>query len=356
MILNLKKMTSATVLGVVIATPSFAGEVVIHGFVRTGYDVTNSAAKYAGVDDNHGDWGSTQAGINFSTVLDAKWSIAAQIHGGVADNELRYDWAIANFQATEEARIIFGRQKYPLGLVTENVDVGVTFPWARPPQELYHLEISSESPNFFVEGFDGISVVYASGDDWEFTAQPFTGQSGYSTTSTDYVRQMNGIKLAAENEMVSLQVGYAASRVTTATVGAVAALSENAKTTINFGAKVEINNFTLMLEAADTQVTNSDEFDTKGAYISVDYLVGRYQPYVYIAQAEGHKATGAAKGKLDQQSVAVGLAYHYKPSIVFKAQWLNVKPDDPAADGLLAALPNGETSVDILSFTVDAVF
>ncbi|VAX00040.1 hypothetical protein MNBD_GAMMA22-1101 [hydrothermal vent metagenome] len=39
---NLTKITGVTLLGAAIATPSFAADVAINGFVRTGYDVTKS--------------------------------------------------------------------------------------------------------------------------------------------------------------------------------------------------------------------------------------------------------------------------------------------------------------------------
>jgi len=348
----LRIMTSVTLLGVTaIATPSYAAEVEFHGFVRTAYDVSNSTAKYAEVDDNRGDWGGTQAGLAFLTTLDDKWSIAGQYHASAASGSLVLDWALANFQFIETTKLVFGRQKYPLGLITENVDVGVTYPWARPPQELYHLEISADSPNIFFESFDGASVVYATGDDWEFTVQPFVGQLGYSAESTNYLRQMNGLKLSTESDILELQVGYVVSTITVEN-----SVQEAAKSTVNFGVKLEIDDLLVMAEAADNKVRNNDHFNTKGAYLSVAYTFGMFQPYVYGAMAEGHKIGTNTEGNLDQTSVALGTAYHYSPSVVFKAQWLNIKPDDPSLNGLLGALPDGKTTVDLLTFSVDAVF
>ncbi len=340
-----------TLLGAVVTTPSYAGEVNLHGFVRSSFDITNSSSKYLDTDDNRGDFGSTQAGFNWSAVIDPQWTVAGQLHFNAAGNELRLDWAIASFQMNENARAILGRQKYPLGLVTQNVDIGVTYPWTRPPQEFYNLEIGSDSPNLAAEIFDGVSVEYTTGDDWEVVVQPFTGSTGYNTAASNYQRQMMGLKLGVSNDMVSLQAGISSSNLTIGT-----AVTEQSKTSVNIGAKVEMDNILVYAEYGDTQVKDSDLFDSKGGYLSFAYTMDKYQPVITIATLEGQKAAGASKGALDQDSIALGLAYHYNPSVIMKMQWKNIKPGDPTTDGMVKALPTGKTTVDVVSISVDAIF
>ncbi len=351
---NLKIMAGVTLLGAVVTTPCFAAEVNLHGFVRSAFDITNSTSKYLDSDDNRGDFGSTQAGFNWSAVIDPKWTIAGQLHFAAAGNELRLDWAIASYQMNDNARAILGRQKYPLGLVTQNVDIGVTYPWTRPPQEFYNLEIGADSPNLAAEIFDGVSVEYVTGDDWEIVVHPFTGSVGYNTGSSvngNYQRQMMGLKLGASNDMVSLQAGFSTSNLTIGT-----AVTEQSKTSVNIGAKVEMDNILVYAEYGDTQVKDSDLYDSKGGYLSFAYTMDKYQPVITIATLEGQKAANASKGALDQDSIALGLAYHYNPSVILKMQWKNIKPGDPTTAGMVAALPAGKTTVDIVSVSMDAIF
>jgi len=346
------KLTLCTVLaGIMVSSTAYAGEVNINGFIRSAYDVTNSSAKYLELIDNHGSFGGTQAGITYSSVVNEQWSIAGQLHFRADEGELNIDWGIATFSVADSSKIIFGRQKYPLGLLSENVDIGLTYPWTRPPQELYRLELGDETGNFFIEGFDGIAFNYTTGDDWEFTVHPFVGDFAYKEAATKFQRKMLGLKLEVANEIVTLQMGYGSSELTIN-----ADPVDESKITTNFGAKLELDELLAYFEYVSTKVSNSDTFDSNASYLSVAYSFGKFQPVLTAAMLEGQKATNASIGALDQTSIAAGMAYHHSPSTVFKAQWKNIKPDDPTTAGLIGALPAGDTSVDVLSFTMDTVF
>jgi len=345
------QILGAISLIIMLCSMSYAAEVNFHGFVRSSYDISSSTAKYLEHIDDKGSWGGSQVGLVFSTSINPQWSVAGQYHFIAREGEVSLDWGFATFQVNESNKIKFGRQKYPLGLVTENIDIGITYPWVRPPREFYNTELGDESANIALESFDGVSLVYSTGDEWEFTVQPFVGQFNYKEVASNNLREMLGLKVQANNDIVTLQAGVSDSKMTV-----VGGVTDQSKTTVNVGALVEMDDLLAYVEYADTSVDNSDEFDTNAAYASVAYNFGKFQPHITFAQLEGQKAAGAATGALDQTSSAIGVAYHYNPSTVFKAQWKNIKPDDPTTDGLIGALPAGETSADIYSFTMDVFF
>ncbi len=326
----------------VMAGQATAGDVALHGFVRSVLDVSNSSSPYLETIDNKGDFGDSFAGLNYATRLDEHWSVAGQLFSKVKEGEIELDWAFATFQATNDLVVRFGRQKYPLGLVTENIDIGVTYPWIRPPVEMYSLEMGDESPNHIVENFDGISLAYTTGDEWQFTVQPLIGQHGSSDTTQ---RKMLGLKLESRSDTTTLQAGFIRTDMNIPTE-----LSDQSRKSFNLGAKLEVANVLAMVEYVDTEVEDSTEFDAKSSYATLGYQAGNFLPSLTYATVEGQS------GALDQDSISLALAYTYNPSVIFKAQWQNIKPNDPESDGLIEELPMGDTSVDVFSFSMDLVF
>ncbi|MBL1275850.1 MAG: porin [Ectothiorhodospiraceae bacterium] len=330
---------------VAVSSQATAGDVALHGFIRSAYEISNSEAPYLESVDDRGGFADSAAGVVFAASLNAQWSVAGQFHFKAVEGELNMDWAFATLQLTETTSVRFGRQKYPLGLVSENIDIGITYPWARPPSEFYRLEMGDESPNLFVESFDGLSVVYSGGDDWEFSLQPFTGQIGYSEGADNYQRQMVGLKLEVTNDMITLQAGGLSSKLTIA-----GDLDNQTKVTYNLGAKLEIDDFLAYAEYADSTVDSNALFESNAGYLTLGYQFSTLLPSITFASVEGHG------GNLDQTSTALALSYHYNASTVFKTQWKRIEPDDPTTDGLIEALPAGDDNVDIVSFTMDLVF
>ena len=330
---------------VAVSSQATAGDVALHGFIRSAYEISNSEAPYLESIDDRGGFADSAAGLVFATSLNAQWSVAGQFHAKVGEGELNMDWAFATFQLAESTAVRFGRQKYPLGLVSENVDIGITYPWARPPSEFYRLEMGDESPNLVVESFDGLSVVYSGGDDWEYSAQPFVGQIGYSEGAANFQRQMVGLKLEAVSDIATLQAGFVSSKLTID-----GDLDNQTKTTYNLGAKLEVDNFLAYVEYADSTVDSDALFESNAGYFTLGYQFGRLLPSITFASLEGHG------GDLDQTSTTLALSYNYNASTVFKAQWKRIEPDDPTTGGLVEELPAGDDSVDIASFTMDLVF
>ena len=108
-------------------------------------------------------------GLQTSFQLSADADVTVQMIARAADNwELEAEWAFLRYHLTEDLSFRAGRLRLPLYLFSESLDVGFSYPWVRPPSEIYALPISN---------YEGIDLLYtkASGD-WVHQFQVFTGE------------------------------------------------------------------------------------------------------------------------------------------------------------------------------------
>jgi hypothetical protein len=87
----------------------------------------------------------TKFGLNFRNDFDKNWAFAGQlVASGARTGFAGYRWAgmfdwIYLSYLYGDVELKFGRQLFPSWLVSEYVDVGVTYPWYRPPRQLYTI-------------------------------------------------------------------------------------------------------------------------------------------------------------------------------------------------------------------------
>lgn len=121
----------------------------------------------------------TKLGLNFSSTITNHWFAAAQLLAKkwVGENEedfkVKADWIFANYRPTESLSIKVGKQKLPLWLISEYLDVGLLYPWIRPPLEVYTLGPLS---NFF-----GGSINYSYNlGEFVLIGETFVGQTSFN--------------------------------------------------------------------------------------------------------------------------------------------------------------------------------
>ena len=55
-----------------------------------------------------------------------------------SDNfDLEADWAFASYSFSDQVQVRIGKIKLPTFLVSDFIEVGYSYPWIRPPQEVY---------------------------------------------------------------------------------------------------------------------------------------------------------------------------------------------------------------------------
>ena len=324
------------------------GDIKFNGLLRFAYEISDSEAPYLEQVDEDGTFGRSHMALNFLSKINHHWHAAGQLFARTS-GELELDWAFATYYHTDSMQVRLGKQKYPLGLLTEAVDVGVAYPWTTPPAEIYQLEVGDESPNFVQENFVGVSLVYSGGDDFEWTLQPFFGEFSGEEGGGSY-KNIFGLKYEIGNETFTVQAGATTTRFFYERQAPEPSIEDKSKTTINFGVKYETDSFLAYAEYADTTVDDFEDFDATASYVTLGYKMNKMTPAVTFATLEGQE------GALDQTSYTLSLAYAYAVNTVIKAQLMHIEPDDPTTEGLIDELPDGEDSANVLSVTLDLVF
>ena len=202
----------AMILTIVLAPGAFgqAGDLQIHGFMTAGAAGSDSELPYYdGIDQRFDFSRDSKLGINLSKRLDDTWAMAAQIKaiGRQASTDVTLDWAFATWYPTNSLAMRFGQQKMPTWLISDYSEVGRSYPWVRPPAEVYSL-----NP---LTSFSGISTAYTfrfSG--WELETMIAGG--GFDTTITDAspkpvanVRNFVGTFFTLSNENLTVRVARA---------------------------------------------------------------------------------------------------------------------------------------------------
>lgn len=185
----------------------------INGFMSAGVaqnDGDDVVDSFYGIGDNYSTAAINKLGIQMTFQVSEQFSATAQlVSKGTRDYNVEAEWAYLTYQATNDLRFNFGRQRLPYYLLSEYLDVGYALPWVLPPIELYNIPISAT---------DGVSALY------DFTAGPvnFTWQT-YAGMNSGFSEQLDsdfrsnqswGSNIVAEWGSLTMRVGYSAARLT----------------------------------------------------------------------------------------------------------------------------------------------
>lgn len=105
----------------------------------------------------------TVAGIQLRHRFNQKISYTHQLLYRASDIErnLKTEWAYIAYKINPELQIKVGRLRRPLFMLSESLEVGFSYPWVRPPVEIYRV------PN---TGLEGVDLLY------DFQIGEFYGQ------------------------------------------------------------------------------------------------------------------------------------------------------------------------------------
>lgn len=110
-------------------------------------------AKYLGYDDSLSIKPHTLVGLQGELSLSDSLSINAQVIGYANDNKKSgLEWLYVNYQPTENFQIKIGRNKTPFFNYSDVENVGFSYHWITPPQQVYN--------DYMFKSFDGIFARY----------------------------------------------------------------------------------------------------------------------------------------------------------------------------------------------------
>jgi hypothetical protein len=149
MVCQIRVIAGVLALGSLLAgAPARADDLTWNGFFTTGTAFSNRSTPYTNVSATTGNITrepqvvqNTYLGLNLAKRLSPSANVAAQFvaRDADADGALKANWAFVSFRPLEPLTLTIGKQMMAMWMISEYKDVGTTYPWVRPPEEVYSL-------------------------------------------------------------------------------------------------------------------------------------------------------------------------------------------------------------------------
>jgi hypothetical protein len=230
------------------------------------------------------------------------------------------EWANIKYQFTPDMSVRVGRSVLPTFLFSDTRNVGYTYPWVRPPVEVY-----SQLPLTECDGVDFSARIHSG--NLSNTLQGNVGQSSVQQPQdkgTAYTRDAFGVSDTTEYEFFTLRLSYWHTHLIIAGVdpfldtfrlfglpGIVIANEYESDykvvATEVIGASYDPGHWFVMSEWAHTKF-NSFLGDRRGWYVSGGYRAGQFTPYATYAEASANSNSDPGLTLSALPSALVGFA------------------------------------------------
>ncbi len=334
----------------------------LDGFFSARYNVTDEKTHWLGgpaedgIDDD-GSFYGTKLGLNITSRLSSRVTVATQLFAPIQENsyDMHVDWAFASFALNEQWSLRTGKIKYPVGIVNEYVEVGVTYPWIQAPLVIYSENM--EGPQATRESYTGASLFWNRyTGDWNWSLDLFSGEVDLENMK---VKKMVGATARANwDEQVVFQLSYyqgdmkinLASLMDDDMKMMMKPMNNRRHSAVVGGVKVDWNNWILYAEAAAVTMDFEDMMgvsagDSDSWYATLGRRFGKWLPHLTYQDWERNNGNG-------HQITTLGLNYQVSNKVVLKGEVSQVDTD---GDGLFEGTPE-EDSMNLFSVAVDMVF
>ncbi len=365
-----------------------------NGFLSVGAAQSDAEAPMYGVKDEINF--SSLSLIGIQTVYQPssdRLSFVVQLLARGADGwDMDAEWAYAKFKINDNNSLFLGKIRMPFFMISEQYDVGVAYPWIRPPEELYGFI------NIPFTTVDGIKLKHRGTlKDFDYGAQIYAGNkknigvdvAGISVPETGTI-EMYGVTFNVGNEVLKVRLGYheapkitldlippiidALGNVDVPVTEAALALPpfyivpvDNGKASFaSIGFTSNMGNLFLMGEWGERDIKQQLPFPTtENWFFTAGYNGGKFVPHITFGE---FKVDDTTLFNQNQQSVTLGLRYNATPSTAVKFEIADIEIDSAAnAVGLYDSLPqefNGiplditplDEELTIVRFVVNMVF
>ena len=370
-------------------------ELNFNGFMSVAAGVTtDSDETLYGYDDSVSFMPDTLVGIQAMADLGQGLSATTQLIARGQDSyDVSAEWAYLSYQASPNFRINAGRQRMPLYIFSDYLDVGYAYHWVSPPGSFYNAPVSA---------FDGISLNYTTYlGNWETGLQVVAGSAleedigedestAFSVELEQYVGAVATIGYGPVTFRATYQQGHAS--MTEGNFGKLAGLSqaiagvypglaskldmeEMDMTFAGVGMNIDYADVLFVAEAREQDYKDNVIPNERAYYASLGYRIGDFMPYVTFERAES-ETDRDAYGKLalvrnrdgdqvgleavqslntlaeDARIYTVGLRYNLHPAATFKVEYTEL--DDLRDPEKLSGGAGGD--VGLVRVAIDAVF
>ncbi len=331
----------------------------VSGFFTTRYSLTDEAAYFHGDRDSgineKGSFQGTKLGLTIRSQINDDLSVAMLLMSSASENDYNthVDWAFASYTLSEAFTLRAGKIKFPVGLVNEYVDVGITYPWISAPLLLYSNEQAGAQATR--EAYTGASLLWSEEvGDWTLGSDLFFGQVDLEGMA---VKGVLGLTVRANwDDTVELQASAYEGEMNTDPDGMAMMAMMNEKThgAKLIGIKVDWNNIIAYAEAAQVTMDVSNMMgkkigDSDVWYATLGYRIGQFLPH--FTRQEWDRDNGN-----NHTISTLGLAYTLSSSVVIKVEQSQIETDNFATQaGLFNIMPT-DGSTNLTSLAVDIIF
>ncbi len=135
---------------------AFASKLQINGFMTAGVSTHNTKDKdYKGISDEVTWQPDSIFGVQITANMSERSSVIVQLVGEATNDRIfstNMEWAFLRYKATNDLTLRAGRLRTAFYMLSEFFDVGFTYPWVRPPTEVYNIDT--------LKGFEGVDMLY----------------------------------------------------------------------------------------------------------------------------------------------------------------------------------------------------
>ena len=314
----------------------------------------------------------------FADLMDGL-SVTGQITGaGGEDFDANIAWAYFTYEFNESFAVLMGRQRMPLFLYSDSLDVGYSYHWIRPPVDAVGVP---------VDDYEGIQLRYTSStDNWDSSFQFYTGSSSAvsPTLGSFGLDNTAGLVAYTSNGWLQLRATYlltdAYFNSPLITTGGMPQNQESAVETSFAGIAVHAT-FDELFVISEYVVIDFDDplggDDTLGDkhrdsyYVSAGYRVSAFTPHITFSVREVEQSEQSRLLIQTQdtktETWTIGLRWDFHSNAVFKVEYLtktdesddfiknNAGIGNTFAGGYTGGRGDAE-EVDLFTFGVDIVF
>lgn len=308
----------------------------------------------------------TNYGLQVKSDLNDDLSLVAQITArGSTDYQAEVEWLYLSYAFTSNLTLQAGHQRTPLYFYSDFLDVGYSYHWVRPPNDVYQNHMPD---------YEGVSVNYVGSlGDWATKFRVYTGAienegSFFGLTGSEAVY---GLSFNVGNDYLqfnfaSLTGDFYSGGPDTGKDNPAAILYTSAAINLSLGG------FFLFAEAVQNTFQNEDEFlsffdggelvsfrDRVGSLVSAGYAIGDFTPHLTFGQFYADIAgigTGDSRAvveRFERSTVTAGIRWDFHPASAFKIEFSSTTDDSTS---LLQSLRGKVDEADLLTMGFDVFF
>jgi hypothetical protein len=295
-----------------------SSDYTLNGFASlTGGMTLDNEESYLDYDNQWSMKNESKVGFQLDADLDSDLSATLQFMArGKDDFNAELEWGYISYQLTDTSDLKFGKLRLPIYYYSSSLDVGFSYEWIRPPEDVYSLPISS------FEGLD-YSNAFELGE-WNAYSQFFFGSNRKDiVTSSDIdLTQVAGAVFEIGHDWFNTRLS--------ATNGKVEGLTTQSDInyySIAFFAELSeimlFTEFTLADITSQYSVLTADE-EIKSYLISASYALNTLTPYLTYSDSRAVAPESfSIYGDIDEQSWIYGVRWDFNAKASLKAEYID---------------------------------